>query len=234
MHPIIELARKHNFAVIEDAAQAILATYKTVAVGNLGKCGCFSFFPSKNLGGSGDGGLVTTNEPDLADRLKILRSHGSRTKYRYDLLGMNSRLDALQAAILRIKLKHLTKWTELRQRNALRYAKLFESWDLGEHITLPAVPRDQTHVFNQFVIRCRERDALRQHLSNSGIATEIYYPLPLHLQPAFAVLGYARGDFPQAEAASRQVLALPIFPELTEEQQMSVVEAIAQFYGQKG
>ena len=233
MQPILEIARKHKLAVIEDAAQAISATYRNVPVGNLGVFGCFSFFPSKNLGSAGDGGLITTSEADLADRLKVLRVHGSRAKYNYEVLGMNSRLDALQAAILRVKLRHLAKWTKLRQINAERYTRLCETWGLGEHITLPTVPGDQTHVFNQFVIRSRERDRLRQHLSNCGIPTEIYYPLPLHLQPAFSFLDYAKGDFPEAEAASQQVLALPIFPELTEAQQVSVVEGIAEFYGCK-
>jgi dTDP-4-amino-4,6-dideoxygalactose transaminase len=233
MEPILDVARKHKLAVIEDAAQAISARYKNVPVGSLGTFGCFSFFPSKNLGGAGDGGLITANDPGLADKLKVLRTHGSRTKYNYEALGMNSRLDALQAAILRVKLRHLDEWTSSRQTNAKRYSRLCEACGLGEHIRLPAVPGDRTHVFNQFVIRSRERDALRQHLSNCGVLTEIYYPLPLHLQPAFAYLDYGTGDFPEAETASKQVLALPIFPELAEKQQVSVVEAIAEFYDSK-
>lgn len=233
MQPILDTARKHNLFVIEDAAQAISARYKNVPVGGLGTFGCFSFFPSKNLGGAGDGGLITTNDPALADKLNVLRTHGSRTKYKYETLGMNSRLDALQAAILRVKLRHLEKWTRSRQTNAERYLRLCEACGLVEHIGLPVVPGDSANVFNQFVIRSRERDALRQHLSDCGIPTEIYYPLPLHLQPVFAYLEYRAGDFPEAETASQQVLALPIFPELTEEQQVSVVEAIAEFYGSK-
>ena len=233
MQTILDVARKHKLAVIEDAAQAISGRYKNVPVGSLGTFGCFSFFPTKNLGGAGDGGLITTNNPGLADKLKVLRTHGSRTKYNYEALGMNSRLDALQAAILRVKLRHLDEWTNSRQSNAKRYSRLCEAWGLGEHIFLPAVPGNRTHVFNQFVIRSRERDALRQHLSKCGVLTEIYYPLPLHLQPAFAYLGYRTGDFPEAETASKQVLALPIFPELEEKQQVSVVEAIAEFYDGK-
>ena len=233
MQPILDVARRYKLPVIEDAAQAIAATYRNVPVGNFGRFGCFSFFPSKNLGGAGDGGLITTNQPDLSDRLRVLRVHGSRTKYNYETVGINSRLDALQAAILRVKLPHMEKWTKLRQTNAERYSRLFQSWGLDEHISLPTVPENQTHVFNQFVIRSGERDALRQYLSNCGIPTEIYYPSPLHLQSAFAHLGYSRGDLPEAELASQQVLALPIFPELTEQQQVSVVEAIAEFYGQK-
>jgi dTDP-4-amino-4,6-dideoxygalactose transaminase len=230
MQQIMEIARKHRLAVIEDAAQAILACYRKVPVGGLGTCGCFSFFPSKNLGGAGDGGLITTNDADLAGRLKVLRVHGSRAKYTYETLGMNSRLDAMQAAILRVKLRHLDGWTALRKGNAERYRQLFQAYGLCDRIGLPVILADRSHVFNQFVIRTRRRDELREHLSNTGIPTEIYYPSPLHLQPAFAFLEYAKGDFPEAETASREVLALPIFPELTKERQALVVEAIAQFY----
>lgn len=233
MTRILEIAAKHKLAVIEDAAQAISARYKDVPVGSLGTCGCFSFFPSKNLGGAGDGGLITTNDAEVADRLRILRVHGSRTKYHYEALGMNSRLDALQAAILRVKLRHLDSWTTARQANAERYRLLFCEHGLDGCIRLPAVAEGRTHVFNQFVIRSRDRDRLREHLSNCGIPTEIYYPSPLHLQPAFAYLEYANGAFPVAEMVSREVLALPIYPELTEEQQVSVAEAIAEFYSSK-
>jgi dTDP-4-amino-4,6-dideoxygalactose transaminase len=233
MSRILEIAAKHKLAVIEDAAQAISARYKDVPVGSLGTCGCFSFFPSKNLGGAGDGGLITTNDTEVADRLRVLRVHGSRTKYHYEVLGMNSRLDALQAAILRVKLRHLDGWTTARQANAERYRLLFCEHGLEGCIRLPVVAEGRTHVFNQFVIRSRDRDRLREHLSNCGIPTEIYYPSPLHLQPAFAYLEYANGAFPAAEMASREVLALPIYPELTEEQQVSVVEAIAEFYSRK-
>jgi dTDP-4-amino-4,6-dideoxygalactose transaminase len=230
MQPILAIARKHKLAVVEDAAQAIGATCESIPVGNLGTFGSFSFFPSKNLGAAGDGGLVTTNEPGLADKLKLLRVHGSRSKYHYEVIGMNSRLDALQAAILRVKVRYLEKWTKQRQSNAERYSRLFQAWGLCERVTLPTIPENHTHVFNQFVIRCAERDAIREHLSRCGIPTDIYYPRPLHLQPAFAYLGHATGDFPECEKASQEVLALPIFPELTEQQQISVAEAIAEFY----
>lgn len=230
MSEILKIARRHALPVIEDAAQAIGAKYKDQQVGSLGAMGCFSFFPSKNLGGAGDGGMMVTNDPDLADRLKILRLHGSRTKYHYDVIGMNSRLDALQAAILRVKLAHLSRWTAARQTNAARYRALFAEYELGRKVELPVVPRDCEHVYNQFVIRVKKRDQLRAWLKDCGIPTEIYYPSPLHLQPAFAFLGYREGDFPCAESASREALALPIFPELTQQQQRAVVQAIADYF----
>jgi dTDP-4-amino-4,6-dideoxygalactose transaminase len=230
MNAIMKVAAHHNLAVIEDAAQAIGARYNNTPVGNLGTFGCFSFFPSKNLGGAGDGGLITTNDEGQNTRLRILRVHGSRTKYCYEELGINSRLDALQAAILRVKLRYLERWTMARQVNAGRYRNLFQEHNLDELISLPKVPASCNHVFNQFVIRSRSRDQLRQHLADAGIPSEVYYPKPLHLQPAFAWLNHSEGDFPEAEAASREVLALPIFPELKEEQQLAVVEAIARFY----
>jgi dTDP-4-amino-4,6-dideoxygalactose transaminase len=233
MQSICSIAQEHNIAIIEDSAQAIGATYRNIPVGNMGQLGCFSFFPSKNLGGAGDGGLVTTNQPELADKLKVLRVHGSRSKYQYEIIGMNSRLDALQAAILRVKLRYLETWTKQRQSNAKRYSRIFQASGLCEHVAMPTTPEGQTHVFNQFVIRCPERDALREHLSGCGIPTDIYYPHPLHLQPAFAYLGYATGDFPESERASQEVLALPVFPELTEQQQMSVADAIVEFYRYK-
>jgi dTDP-4-amino-4,6-dideoxygalactose transaminase len=230
MGAITEVARAHNVPVIEDAAQSIGAKFQGRFVGNIGAFGCFSFFPSKNLGGAGDGGLITTNDPGFADRLSVLRDHGSRKKYQYDLLGMNSRLDTLQAAILLVKLKHLEAATKARQRNAERYRKLFRQAGLEQTITLPVQPEGLEHVYNQFVIRTSKRDQLRDHLRNFGIPTEIYYPSPLHLQPAFAGLGYMQGAFPHAEDASRRVLALPIFPQMTEEQQKTVVEAFADFF----
>jgi len=230
MDAIMKIAADYNLAVIEDAAQAIGARYNNVPVGNLGTFGCFSFFPSKNLGGAGDGGLITTNDPGHDKRLRVLRVHGSRTKYSYEELGINSRLDALQAAILRVKLRYLDRWTRARQVNAERYRKLFQEHNLDQIIGFPKVPASCSHVFNQFVIRSRHRDRLRRHLTDSGIPSEVYYPKPLHLQPAFAWLKYSEGDFSEAEAASRDVLALPIFPELGEEQQLAVVEAIARFY----
>lgn len=222
------IAQSNGLAVIEDAAQAIGATYHGMFAGNIGDIGCFSFFPSKNLGGAGDGGMVTTNDPKLADRLKLLRAHGSRSKYHYEILGLNSRLDTLQAAVLRVKLRHLREWTLERRRHASRYRTSFA--DLERFVQLPIEPPQAHHVYNQFVIRTQRRDQLREHLRRVGIPTEIYYPMPLHQQPAFHYLGYRTGDFPNAESAAREVLALPVFPELTEAQQLAVVDAISEFF----
>ena len=233
MATIMEVARAHELPVIEDAAQSIGARYHDKFVGNIGAFGCFSFFPSKNLGGAGDGGMITTNDPEFADRLSVLRDHGSRKKYHYDLLGMNSRLDSLQAAILLVKLKHLEAFTKARRRNADRYRKLFKQAGLDQALTLPVPPEGLRHVYNQFVIRAQNRDQLREHLRSRGIPTEIYYPHPLHLQPAFADLGYVQGAFPQAEDVSKHVLALPIFPQMTEEQQKLVVDATAEFFADR-
>lgn len=229
MNEINEIAAADRIPVIEDAAQALGGRYEGRAVGSIGMLGCFSFFPSKNLGGAGDGGLVTTNDATLAERLRLLRVHGARTKYEYELLGMNSRLDALQAAILRVKLRHLDQWAAGRRRNAERYRELFHEFRLESVVKSPVAPARLTHVYNQFTIRVRARDALREHLQTRGIPTEIYYPRPLHLQKAFAYLGHRPGDFPESEAAGREVLSLPIYPELTEEQQRAVVAAIADF-----
>jgi dTDP-4-amino-4,6-dideoxygalactose transaminase len=233
MEKITEIARAHRLPVIEDAAQSIGARYHDQYVGNVGACGCFSFFPSKNLGGAGDGGMVTTNDPALAERISVLRDHGSRKKYHYDLVGMNSRLDSLQAAILLVKFKHLEALSKARRRNADRYRHLFRQAGLDKSITLPIEPAGLHHVYNQFVIRTPERDQLREHLRNCGIPTEIYYPSPLHLQPAFADLGYGPGGFPQSEEASQHVLALPVFPQMTEEQQKMAVDRTAQFFAER-
>ena len=230
MNPILELASAQRIPVIEDAAQAIGASYAGRPVGSLGRIGCFSFFPSKNLGAAGDGGLITTSDAALADRLRLLHVHGARDKYVYELLGMNSRLDALQAAILRVKLKYLDKWAAARQRNADRYRQLFHEFHLESKLTLPVAPPQFAHVYNQFTIRSNDRDNLREHLRASGIPSEIYYPIPLHLQKAFSYLGHKPGDFPASEVASREVLSLPIYPELSEAQQRSVVTAIAAFH----
>jgi dTDP-4-amino-4,6-dideoxygalactose transaminase len=229
MNAIHDVAVAHRIPIIEDAAQAIGARYEGRAIGSLGSMGCFSFFPSKNLGGAGDGGLVTTNDARLADRLRLLRVHGARKKYEYELVGMNSRLDALQAAILRVKLRHLDRWAVARRNNAERYRELFREFHLESIVTSPVVPARLSHVYNQFTIRVKDRDALREHLQSRGIPTEIYYPKPLHLQRAFAYLGHKPGEFPEAEAASLEAVSLPIYPELTEEQQRSVVAAIADF-----
>jgi dTDP-4-amino-4,6-dideoxygalactose transaminase len=233
MDKIMEIARAQGLPVIEDAAQSIGARYHSQPVGNIGACGCFSFFPSKNLGGAGDGGMITTNDADLAERISVLRDHGSRKKYQYDLLGMNSRLDSLQAAILVVKFKHLEAMTQARRRNADRYRQMFRQAGLDKLIALPVEPAGLLHVYNQFVISTPKRDHLREYLRNCGIPTEIYYPSPLHLQPAFADLGYGYGAFRESEAASERVLALPIFPQITQEQQQMVVDRTAEFFARQ-
>jgi dTDP-4-amino-4,6-dideoxygalactose transaminase len=230
MREITAIAAAHRLPVIEDAAQSIGSSYHGRKAGDIGTCGCFSFFPAKNLGGAGDGGMISTNDPQFADRLSVLRIHGSRKKYQYDLLGMNSRLDTLQAAILLVKLKYLDAATKARQRNAERYQRMFELTGLKQWVTGPLQPEGLSHVYNQFVIRTHERDQLKEHLENRGIPTEIYYPSPLHLQPAFRYLGYSPGAFPQAETVCREVLALPVFPTMTEEQQEIVINAMVEFF----
>jgi dTDP-4-amino-4,6-dideoxygalactose transaminase len=229
MNEVEDIASDHKIPVIEDAAQAIGARYEGRAVGSMGMMGCFSFFPSKNLGGAGDGGMVTTNDAGLADKLRVLRAHGARRKYEYEMLGMNSRLDALQAAILRVKLRHLDRWANARRNNADRYTDLFHEFRLKSWVTAPFVPPRLTHVYNQFTVRVKKRDDLRAHLQGRDIPTEIYYPKSLHLQKAFSYLGHKPGDFPISEGASSEVVSLPIYPELAEEQQRAVVAAIADF-----
>jgi dTDP-4-amino-4,6-dideoxygalactose transaminase len=228
MAPILEMAARTNIPVIEDAAQAIGATYKERPAGGMGTFGCFSFFPSKNLGAFGDAGLVTTNDRALAERATLLRTHGMAPKYYHHMVGANFRMDALQAAVLRVKAPHLDAWTEARRLNAARYTRLFRDRGLSE-VVVPVEPAGCRHIFNQFVIRVPERDALRAHLDAQKIGTEIYYPVPFHLQPCFAYLGYGPGDFPHAERAAAETLALPIYSELTLAQQERVVDAIAQF-----
>jgi dTDP-4-amino-4,6-dideoxygalactose transaminase len=232
LEPINKAASAHGIPVLEDAAQAIGAEYRGTKAGALGRVATFSFYPTKNLGGAGDGGMLTTSDPELADRLKLLRVHGARTKYFHDELGVNSRLDTLQAAILRVKLRHLEEWTSARRERAERYRTLFAESGLGSEasVILPVDAGSGRHVYNQFVVRARARDGLRDHLSAAGVGTEVYYPLPLHLQPCFSSLGYKIGDFPEAELASREVLALPIYPELTDEAQSYVVAMTARFY----
>ena len=230
MDAILELARKHHLAVIEDAAQAIGARWKEKGIGSLGTFGCFSFFPSKNLGGAGDGGMITTNDSQLAQRLRVLRVHGAKKKYQYELLGINSRIDALQAAILRVKLRYLNDWTQRRRRNAERYRELFTEYGLTRQLRLPCSQETSFHVYNQYSIRAPRRDELQGYLRDHEVPTEIYYPRPLHVEPAFRYLGYAAGDFPNTEAICREVLALPIYPELTLDQQHRIVVAISHFY----
>src|ERR1700730_17548576 len=230
MDSVLEIAGSNNLAVIEDAAQALGARWKEKGVGGLGTCVCFSFFPSKNLGGAGDGGMVTTNDPELAQRLRVLRVHGARYTYRYELLGINSRIDALQAAILRVNLRYLDNWTDNRRRNAETYRELFAEYRLTEQLALPCGPETSFHVYNQFSIRAPRRDELQEYLRDRGIPTEVYYPSPLHVEPAFAYLGHRDGDFPNAEAACREVLSLPIYPELTLDRQRAVVATMSRFY----
>jgi dTDP-4-amino-4,6-dideoxygalactose transaminase len=226
LDPIMEAANSQGIAVIEDAAQAIGATYKSRQAGTIGTIGCFSFFPSKNLGAFGDAGFMTTNDPALANEIRLLRNHGAEPKYFHKRIGGNFRMDALQAVVLRVKLPHLDEWTAMRQRNAGRYAALFASAGLIDRITLPTIPAERRHIFNQYVIRVAERGHVRRVLDDRGIGTEIYYPVPFHLQECFSYLGHHRGDFPHAEAAAESVLALPIYPELTIEQQSAVVAAL--------
>ena len=230
MDPILETARRAGVAVIEDAAQAIGARYKGRAVGGLGTFGCFSFFPSKNLGAFGDAGLVTTNDAGLARQVRLLRNHGAEPKYYHHVIGGNFRLDALQAAVLRVKAPHLAAWTEARRANARRYRELFVDLAAAENVRLPAESPDAYHIYNQFVIRVRERDALRAHLESVGVGTEIYYPVPFHAQGCFAHLADRRSGFPHADRAAAETLALPIYGELTEDQQRYVVESIAGFF----
>jgi dTDP-4-amino-4,6-dideoxygalactose transaminase len=229
LNPLIDAAGRSGIAVVEDAAQAIGATYHARPVGGIGAFGCFSFFPSKNLGAFGDAGLVTTNDDTLADRARLLRTHGMRPKYYHHVVGANFRMDALQAAILRVKAPHLPAWTDARRANAATYRDLFEAADLDGRMTMPVEASGCRHIYNQFVIRTPERDALKAHLDGEGIGNEIYYPVPFHLQPCFADLGYAAGAFPHAERAAADSLAIPIYGELTREQQERVVSAIATF-----
>jgi dTDP-4-amino-4,6-dideoxygalactose transaminase len=230
MAAINEIAKRKNIYVIEDACQAIGAAQQGKRAGVLGDTGCFSFFPSKNLGGFGDGGLITTNDKALADSMAMLRVHGSQVRYLHEAVGINSRLDALQAAILHIKLKYLDQWTEGRRRNAERYRQLFKQWKHADRIVLPPTAPGNFHVYNQFTVRAPKRDELRTFLKEKGVGTEVYYPLPMHLQNCFRDLGYQKGSLPLSEQAAEEVVSLPIYAELTEAQQSYVVEMIAEFY----
>ena len=229
MDPILELAHEHDIMVIEDAAQAIGAEYKGRRAGSMGDMGCFSFFPSKNLGAFGDGGMVTTSSDILYEKLKVLRVHGSDPKYYHKVIGGNFRLDALQAAIVLVKLPYLDQWTSARQANARRYRELFSHEGLEGFVGLP-VEKNGRHIYNQFVIAVQSRrDKLREFLNEAGIGTEVYYPVPMHLQPCFEYLNAKKGNFPKAEAAAEKTLALPIYAELTDEQQAYVVQKIKAF-----
>jgi dTDP-4-amino-4,6-dideoxygalactose transaminase len=243
MDPIMEVAQRHGLIVIEDAAQAIGAEYRGRRAGSIGHFGCFSFFPSKNLGGFGDGGMITTTDAALAHKARLLRNHGAEPKYYHKLVGGNFRLDALQAAILRVKLRYLDGWTAGRQRNAARYRRLFGEAGLVANdgpsaaddgpssVVLPIEQPERRHIYNQFVIRTAQRDAVIGVFKERKIGHEIYYPVPLHLQECFAARGYAAGDLPASEQAARETLALPVYPELTEEMQAAVVDAVRDAIG---
>lgn len=222
MDPILEIAAEHDLCIIEDAAQAIGAKYKGREAASMGDLGCLSFFPTKNLGGYGDGGMILTNDEELAEKLKILRAHGSKPKYYHSVVGCNSRLDAIQAAILLAKLKHLDKWNECRRQNAQIYDSLFADMD----VVTPHTEDFNYHIYNQYVIRVADRDELKAFLKEEGVGAEIYYPVPLHLQECYSELGYRPGSMPASEEASKQVLALPVYPELARKQQEQVVELI--------
>jgi len=250
MSPVMQLAEKYNLAVIEDSAQAIGAQYKDGRIaGTIGDAGCLSFFPTKNLGGFGDGGMVLTRDKKFSEKIRILRVHGARPKYYHKVIGGNFRLDSLQAAILRVKLKYLDEWTEKRQENGRNYRQIFIEKGLEELVHLPkAIYHPHLtppplrgrieergirnyHIYNQFVIRVKKRDQLKEFLEENGVDTAIYYPISLPLQECFKGLGYRSGDFPQAERAAKETLALPIYPEITREMQEYVVEKIKEFYG---
>jgi dTDP-4-amino-4,6-dideoxygalactose transaminase len=225
------LGKKHRVKIVEDAAQSFGARDGGKAAGTLGELGCYSFFPTKNLGGIGDAGLVATADAALAEKIRLLRAHGEGAKYRHDVIGVNSRLDAIQAAVLSVKLRYVERWCQARRERAERYGKLFNHLKLlGSGLKSIPDAREPAHAFNYYVIRAERRDALKTHLAAAGVQSEIYYPIPLHLQPCFSYLGYRRGDFPVAEKAAGEVLALPLYPELTEAQQAAVVESIAAFY----
>jgi dTDP-4-amino-4,6-dideoxygalactose transaminase len=232
MEPILALTERNGLKVLEDSAQAILARYRHRRTGSLGDAAAFSFYPSKNLGGFGDGGMITTDDHGLARRLRRLRAHGMEPKYYHPECGINSRLDELQAAVLRVKLQHLETWTKSRREVAGNYRRLFHEAHLEDIVTLPCDSNTCFHVYNQFVIRIGKghRDPLRSHLLKHGVGTEIYYPVPLHLQSCFSSLGYRPGDFPHAEAAASESLALPIYPELAVEAQSRIVSLISSFY----
>ena len=231
---LVKICKPRGIAVIEDAAQAIGAEEFGVRAGNIGDIGCFSFYPSKNLGGMGDGGFMTTNDDAIAEKLRALRVHGSPQRYHHKWVGLNSRLDGFQGAVLRVKLPHLDAWSEARKANADRYRTAFRDAGLGEVVGLPAERENCRHIYNQFVIRVPAyRNELREFLTEKGVGTDIYYPIPLHMQECFAYLGGKRGDLPEAERAAEETLALPVFPELKPEQLDHVVETIRRFFEQK-
>jgi dTDP-4-amino-4,6-dideoxygalactose transaminase len=227
MDAVMQVANERGLVVMEDGAQAIGAEYKGRRAGSIGHYGCFSFFPSKNLGAAGDGGMIVTNDAARAEKLRCLRGHGSKPKYYHKMIGGNFRLDAIQAAVVSAKLPHLDEWTAARQRNAQRYDRLFGQASLP--VVLPKVAADR-HIFNQYVVRVSERDELQAYLQKRGVSTEVYYPVPMHVQECFTYLGYRAGAFPESEAAAKETVALPIYPEVTDAQAEFVVECIRQFF----
>jgi dTDP-4-amino-4,6-dideoxygalactose transaminase len=229
MDPIMDVAKKHNLYVIEDAAQSITSTYKGRKAGSVGTAGIFSFFPSKNLGGVGDGGMVVTNDEKLYNRLSIMRNHGSQPKYYHKFVGGNFRLDPIQAAVLLVKLPHLDDWSQARRKNAAYYDKKFK----GSPVMTPYISPDCGTIYNQYVIRVSRRDELVKHLKEKAIGCEVYYPVTMHLQECFRYLGYKQGDFPESEKAAKEVMAIPIYPELTDEMKDYVAETILAFVGDK-
>lgn len=234
MDPIMDIARRHNLAVIEDAAQAIGSEYKGRRAGSIGTIGCYSFFPSKNLGCFGDAGAIVTQDRALADKMRLLRGHGAHPKYIHQIVGGNFRLDTIHAAVLRVKLKHLDSWTQMRQQGAAYYTNALMKYGLqGRLVEAPRILQSR-HIFNQYVVRCENRDELREHLKREKITTEVYYPLPMHLQECFADLGYKQGDFPHSERAATMTLALPMYPELPNTQRERVVRSIASYYDSIG
>lgn len=229
MERLSAIAKKHNLFIIEDAAQAIGAKQHGNTVGELGTMATYSFFPTKNLGAYGDGGMIVTNNDEAAEKARVIRVHGSKPKYYHHVLGYNSRLDELQAAVLNVKFPHLEKWTELRRQHAETYSQLLKE-QLGDKVVTPVEKEGNYHVFHQYTIRVEKRDELQKFLNEQGVATMIYYPLPLHIQPVFKELGYKEGDLPEAEKAAKEALSLPMFPELKLEQQEYVVSKIAEFF----
>jgi dTDP-4-amino-4,6-dideoxygalactose transaminase len=230
MNEIISAARRYNLPVVEDACQAIGASIGDKRAGAMGDLGCFSFFPSKNLGGAGDGGMVITSDHKLAERVRLLRTHGEHARYHHDFVGFNSRLDELQAAVLRVKLPYLDRWSQARLKNAISYGKEFEAAGLLSFLTPPPILLGRSHIFHQYVVRCQKRDELLAYLKEKNVGSAIYYPVSLHEQECFRYLGYSANDFPHSRKASHEVLALPVYPELTDEQRKYVVSTIAEFY----
>jgi UDP-2-acetamido-2-deoxy-ribo-hexuluronate aminotransferase len=229
MPRIIRIAQRHGLTVIEDAAQAIGASLNGSKAGSVGDAGCFSFFPSKNLGAFGDGGMVVTRDKEIARKVSLIKDHGSEKRYHHSLLGFNGRLDAIQAAILRVKLHHLEEWIDKRYENALFYNE-----KLSGCVTVPPMRKGSRHVFNQYSILTQRRDELVEYLVSRGVPTAIYYPIPLHLQEVFGYLGYKRGDFPVAEEVSRRIVSLPVFPELNDQERLHVVQTVLEFFNAGG